>query len=81
MSCGFALAVSPARADMQVLGSNIAEYPRGMVVKGNTINNLQQGQWVHVLMLEDHTTRLFGNRPPPPIDGGTRDNREDEQSK
>jgi hypothetical protein len=69
LSIGLALAASSARADMQVLDSNVAKYPREALIKGNTISDLGPRQWVRVRMLQDNSTQEFGTQPPlrPPI--------------
>jgi hypothetical protein len=63
-----------ACADMRVLDSNTLKHQRDQIIKGNTISNLGPCEWVRVLMLENHTTKFFGERPrhrgEPPI--GTR---------
>ena len=69
---GVTLAAPSALADMQVLASNVAKYPRDLVLRGSTIEDLKRGQWVRVLMLETDKTRYFGD-PPPYVDRhGTR---------
>lgn len=73
---GVALEPALARADMRVLASNVPEYPRDRVVKGDTIKKLAPGQWVRVLVLEDKTTRTFGTLPMSPNQSlGTRDSK------
>jgi hypothetical protein len=59
----FVLASLPARADMQVLASNVAGYPRDAILKGSSIDDLKRGQWVRVMMLETKRTRYFGDPP------------------
>jgi hypothetical protein len=69
LSIGLALAAPPARADMQVLDSNVAKYPRDQLIKGNAIRDLGPSEWVRVRMLDDNSTQQFGTRPPlrPPL--------------
>jgi|HubBroStandDraft_4_1064222.scaffolds.fasta_scaffold14032_2 hypothetical protein len=72
LAIGLALGISPVCADMRVLGSNVARYPRDTIINGNTIGDLTGDDWVTVLMLGDNTTQLFGKPPPPPRVLGTR---------
>lgn len=69
---GLAATTLPARADMQVLDSNVARYPRDMRVKGNAITDLGPREWVRVRMLDDNSTQEFGTRPPQSPGLGTR---------
>jgi hypothetical protein len=73
---GIASMASSARADMQVLSSNVAKYQRGTVISGNAIEDLETGEWVRVRMLEDNTTRVFGAPLPAHRGLGTRGRRQ-----
>jgi len=64
LSIGLAFAASPARADMQVLDSNVPKYPRDALIKGNAISDLGPREWVRVRILEDNSTQEFGIPPP-----------------
>jgi hypothetical protein len=64
LATGLAFTASPARADMQVLDSNVAKYPRDTLIKGNAIGGLGPREWVRVRMLEDNSTKEFGSPPP-----------------
>jgi hypothetical protein len=66
------VAVSSAYADMRVLDSNVAKYPRDSLIKGHTINDLGPKEWVRVLMLNDNKTRFFGDPPRRREEFGTR---------
>jgi hypothetical protein len=60
----FALLAYPARADMEVLESNVPRYPRGQRLEGKTIGPLRPGEHVKVLILEENKTHLFEGDPP-----------------
>jgi hypothetical protein len=61
---GAAVLASPARADMEVLESNVPGYPPGKRIEGNAIGPLRHGERVKVLILEENKTRLFEGDPP-----------------
>ena len=53
------LASSPARADMQVLESNIPHIKVGARMPGETLPELPTGGRVRVLLFPSHKTKIF----------------------
>jgi hypothetical protein len=62
-AAGLALTAPPAVADMRVVASNVAKYPRDAFLPGNTITDLKRGEWVRVRILETNKTQYFGDPP------------------
>jgi hypothetical protein len=64
-----------ARANMQVLESNVKAYPVGRRLTGGTVFKLQKGERIKVLLLPSYKTQVFEGPPaedaPPPV-GGSR---------
>jgi hypothetical protein len=75
------IAAAPARADMQVIESNVDAHPVGSKLPDGTVFNLRPGQRITVMHLPSYRTQTFeGERikAPEPA-GGTRGIRKREQ--
>jgi hypothetical protein len=66
-------AVPSARAEMQVLESNVNAYPVGKRLPDGTTFNLKPGERIQVLLLPSNVTKVFQGAPiKDTTPGGTR---------
>jgi hypothetical protein len=61
-------AIPSARAEMQVLESNVSAYPVGTRLPDNAKLDLQPGERVKVLLLPSNRTKVYA-APPLKVDG------------